>query len=132
MRLLGFAIGTVVVLASAIGFAAPDLPLSFGRSVSTPAGLYAIGALRIAIGLSLVFAARASHAPRTLRVLGVIAILGGISTPLLGVARAQAIVNWMASAGPPWMRLGAILGMGFGAFLLYVFRMRTPRKASGL
>ena len=48
MRLLGLVIGALIILASAISFAAPDLRLSLERSVITPAGLYAIAALRIA------------------------------------------------------------------------------------
>ena len=78
MRWLGLVIGALVILASAISFAAPDLRLSLERSVMTPAGLYAIAALRIAIGLVFVLAAPASRAPRTLRVLGLIVIIAGL------------------------------------------------------
>ena len=39
MRLLGLVIGALIILASAISFAAPDLRLSLERSVITPAGL---------------------------------------------------------------------------------------------
>ncbi len=70
MRLLGLVTGALLILASAISFAAPDLRLALERSVITPPGLYAIAALRIAIGLGFVIAAPASQAPRTLRVLG--------------------------------------------------------------
>jgi len=38
-------------------------------------------------------------------------IIAGLSTPLFGVARAQAVVNWLASAGPLLMRLDAVIGM---------------------
>ena len=69
MRLLGLVIGALVILVSAISFAVPDLKLSVERSAMTPTGLYAITVLRIAIGLVFVFAAPASRAPRTLRVL---------------------------------------------------------------
>ena len=68
MRWLGLVIGALVILVSAISFAAPDLRLSLERSVMTPAGLYAIAALRIAIGLVFVLAARSiagtADAPR--------------------------------------------------------------------
>ena len=104
MRLLGLVAGALLIVAGAISFAAPDLRLSLERSVITPAGLYAIAALRIAIGLGLVLAGPASRARRTLRVLGLIVIIAGLSTPLFGVARARAVVNWLASAGPLWMR----------------------------
>jgi hypothetical protein len=127
MRLLGLAIGALVILLSVISFAAPDLRLSLERSVMTPAGLYAIGALRIAIGLVFVVAAPASRAPRTVRVLGLVVIVAGLMTPWFGVARARAVVSWLASAGPLVMRLDACVGMVIGGFLVYVFRTPTRR-----
>ena len=127
MRSLGLVIGALVILAGAISFAAPDLRLSLERSVMTPAGLYAIAGLRIAIGLVFVLAARASRAPRTLRVLGLIVIIAGLSTPWFGVARARAVVNWLANTGPWLMRLFALIGMALGGLLIYAFRTPTPR-----
>ena len=130
MRSFGLVIGALLILGSAISFTAPDLRLSLERSAITPVGLYAITALRIATGLGLVLAAPASRAPRTLGVLGLIVIIAGLSTPLFGVARAQAVVNWLASAGPLLMRLDAVIGMALGGFLVYVSRdgqeARTP------
>jgi hypothetical protein len=127
MRLLGLVIGALVLLGSAISFAAPDLRLSLEGSVMTPAGLYAIAVLRIAIGLVFVLAAPASRAPRMLRVLGVTVIIAGLTTPWFGVARARAVLNWLASAGPSLMRLDASVGMVLGGLLVYVFRMPTRR-----
>ena len=127
MRLLGLVIGALVILGSAITLAAPDLRLALERLVVTPAGLYVIAVLRIAIGLMFVLAAPASRAPRTLRALGLIAIIAGLATPWFGVARAQAVLNWLASAGPLWMRLDAGVGMAMGGFLVYVFRPPTRR-----
>src|SRR6266481_4480704 len=56
MRLLGLMIGALVILVSAISFAAPDLRLSLEGSLFTPGGLYVIAGLRIVIGLVLVLA----------------------------------------------------------------------------
>ena len=126
MRLPGLVMGALVMLASAISFAAPDLRLSLEGSLMTPAGLYAIAAFRIAMGLVFVLVAPASRAPRTIRVLGLIVIIAGLTTPWFGVARARAVVNWLASAGPLWMRLDAGVGMALGGFLVYVFR--TPAR----
>jgi hypothetical protein len=125
MRLLGRVIGALVMLVSAISVTAPDLRLSLERSVITPAGLYAMAAMRIAIGLVFVLAAPASRAPRTLRVLGLIVIIAGVTTPWFGVTRAQAVLDWLDSAGPLLMRLDAGVGMALGAFLVYVFRTPT-------
>ena len=129
MRLLGLVIGALVILASAISFAVPDLRLSLERLVMTPAGFYAIAALRIAIGLVFVLAAPASRAPRRLRVLGLIVIVAGLTTPWFGVARSRAVLDWFASAGPLLMRLDAAVGMALGGFLVYVFRTPTRRTA---
>ena len=92
MRLLGLVIGGLVILVSGISFAVPDLKLSPERSAMTPTGLYAIAVLRIAIGLVFFFAAPASRAPRTLRVLGlvVIIIIAGLMTPWKASALARA------------------------------------------
>ena len=114
MRLLGLVIGALVILVSAISFAVPDLKLSLERSAMTPTGLYAIAVLR-------------SRAPRTLRVLGLVVIIAGLMTPWFGVTRAQATLNWVASAGPLLMRLDACVGMAMGGFLVYVFRAPTRR-----
>jgi hypothetical protein len=130
MRLFGLVIGTLVILASAISFAAPDLRLSLERSMITPAGLYAIAALRIAIGLVLVLAAPASRTPRTVRALGLIVIIAGLTTPWFGVARATAVLSWLESAGPLLMRLDAVVGMALGGFLVYVFRTPTRRATN--
>ena len=127
MRWLGLAIGALVILVSALSFAVPDLRLALEESVLTPTGLYAIAVVRIAIGLVFVFAAPASRAPRTLRVLGFIVIIAGLSTPWFGVARARAVVDWLASVGPWSLRLAAGVGMAIGAFIVYVFRTPTRR-----
>lgn len=128
MRLLGLVIGAIVLVGSAISFVEPDLRLSVERSLITPAGLYAIVALRIVVGVVFVLAAPASRAPRTLRVLGSIVIIAGLATPWFGVGRAQAVLNRLASAGPLLMRLDAGMGMALGGFLIYVFR--TPTRGA--
>ena len=127
MRLLGLLIGAVVILVSAISLAVPDLKLSLERSAMTPTGLYAIAVLRIAIGLVFVFAAPASRTPRTVRVLGLVVIIAGLTTPWFGVTRAQGTLNWVASAGPLLMRLDTVVGMALGGFLVYVLRAPTRR-----
>lgn len=128
MRLLGFVIGAIVILWSAISFVAPDRRLSVERAVMTPAGLYAIAVVRIAIGVVFVLAAPASRAPRTLRVLGAIVTIAGLTTPWVGVTRARALLDWLAGAGPLLIRLDAAVGIALGGFLVYVFR--TPTRTS--
>ncbi len=94
----------------------------------TPAGFYGIAAMRIAIGLVFVLAAPESRAPRTVRVLGLIVIIAGLATPWFGVARARAVVNWLASAPPLLMHIDAIAAFALGGFLVYAFRAPTQAE----
>jgi hypothetical protein len=128
MRWIGLVIGALLIFASTISFAAPDLRLLLERSVTTPAGLDMIAALRIARGLGFLLAAPASRTPRTIRGLGLIVIIAGLTTPWFGVTRAQTVQNWFASAGPLWMRLAAGFGMALGGFVVYVFRTPTRQR----
>src|SRR5438105_773325 len=114
MRLLGLVIGVLLLLGGAIGVAAPDLLLTLGRWVATPGGLYAVAGLRIPLGVVFVVAAPASRAPRTVRVIGVLVIVAGLTTPWFGVARSRAILDWWASGGPWAMRLAAGVAMAIG------------------
>jgi hypothetical protein len=131
MRAFGLTIGALIILAAAISFAVPDLRLALERSAMTPAGLYTIAGLRVALGVAFVFAAPASRTPRMIRALGLIVIAAGLMTPWFGVARAQAVAGWLESAGPTLMRLDAVIGMALGGFLVYAFRSpATVQRAS--
>jgi hypothetical protein len=121
MRVFGLVIGGTVVLVGAVLLAAPSVLLSLGPLVATPGGLYVIAALRIALGLVCVFAATASRAPRTLRVLGVMVVVAGLATPSFGVARTRLVFEWWTGAGPWFTRLVAGVLMAIGGFFVYAF-----------
>ena len=119
MKTLALLVALFVIAAGLTGVIAPDRLIAIGRQLITPTGLYVIGALRVAIGLILFLAAPASRAPRTLRVLGVIVMIAGLTTPWFGVERARAILDW-ESQGPQFIRIGAALAIGLGALLAFV------------
>ncbi|HEY2149274.1 MAG TPA: hypothetical protein VGH34_00620 [Vicinamibacterales bacterium] len=129
MRRIGIAIGALVILLGAFSFAAPGLRISLDRLVMTPAGFYAIAAERVVVGLMLVFAAAASRAPRTVRLLGLVLIIAGLATPWFGVARAEAVLNVFADSGAWLLRLDAAVGIALGGFLVYVFGAPARRTA---
>lgn len=79
-----------------------------------------MAALRVFIGLVLLGASSASRTPKTLRVLGILALAGGLATPLLGVERARTIMDWMLAPGLVVVRLGAVLALALGSFIIYV------------
>jgi hypothetical protein len=108
---------------------APSLLLDFGRSLLTQNGLYAVAAVRVALGLLLLFGSRASRMPQTLRVIGGVVILAGLLTPLFGVTRSETMFSWVSAQGPAFVRVIALLAIAFGAFVVYA---GTPRRSSAV
>jgi hypothetical protein len=122
-----FAIGV-----GTVGLVSPESLIAVGRYVATPIGLYAIGVLRVGIGLLLMLAAPVSRAPKTLRALGALVIVAGVTTPLFGVDRTRAILEWEAMQGPALQRAVAALPLAAGCFIAFaVAGSRRPRSGAG-
>lgn len=109
-----------------VGVASPALLLEFGQSLRTPSALLVAAAIRIIFGAVLVWVASASRMPRTLRVIGVLMIIGGVLTPVFGVERFQEILSWFSNQGPLLMRAWASVAVIFGLFLAYVVNAPRP------
>jgi hypothetical protein len=125
MRSLALLVGLFVMLVGITGVVAPDSLIAVARYVVTPAGLYAVGALRVAIGLVLILVASISRTPRTLRVVGAIVLVAGLATPLFGAERTQAIFDWELTYGTVLIRAGACLALIIGGFIAFAV---APRR----
>jgi hypothetical protein len=119
MRFLGLLVALFIALIGLIGLCAPEFLLAIGQYTATPVGIYVAAALRIGLGLVLVCVAPDSRAPRILRILGVIAIIGGMTIPFIGTERVQAILAWWSTQGSVCVRLGAGLALVLGGFIAY-------------
>jgi hypothetical protein len=122
-------IGAAVAGLGLFGLVAPSQLLEFGRPLLTETGLYVVAAVRVAFGLLLLFAARLSRMPRTLRVFGIVIIVAGLTTPLFGVERSVSMFNWLSAQAPALVRVVATLAMGFGALVVYA---GFPRRRSAV
>jgi hypothetical protein len=127
MRPLGLLVAIFIMLVGVAGVFAPDRLMTLARYAVTPVGLYVTAALRVGIGLVLILVARISRAPRTFRVFGVVAIVGGFATLLLGADRARAILDWQSSQGDVLIRVGAGLALAIGGFI--AFALSAARRA---
>jgi hypothetical protein len=120
-RIVGIALGVLIGAVGLIGLTTPSALLEVGRSLMTLNALYMVAAIRIALGAFLILAATSSRVPRTVRVVGAIVVVAGLITPLFGVERVQAVLNWWAHQGQLLMRAipgGAVV---IGGFLIYAF-----------
>jgi hypothetical protein len=125
VKALALLVGLLVVALGLVGVIAPGVLVTLGRHSVTPVGLYLVATLRIVIGLVLLGASSASRMPRTLRVLGILALAGGLATIFVSVERGRAIMDWMLALGLLVLRLWAVLAVAFGSFIIYAVVNRS-------
>jgi hypothetical protein len=118
MRFLAVLVGFFVMVVGVAGIAAPSALLRAAEYATTPIGLYAVAALRVGLGLVLIRVAPTSRTPQLLRVLGAIAVGAGVLTALVGVDRARAMLAWETAQGTTLIRLGALIALVFGGFIV--------------
>ena len=119
MRTAVLLVALFAIVAGVVGLVAPDSLMTIGRYVVTPVGLYVIAALRVAIGIVVIRVAPISRAPRILRVLGIVVIVAGLATPLFGVERTRAILDWEAAQGTNFIRAVASLLVAIGGLVAF-------------
>ena len=124
MKRVALLIGVFVMAVGVAGVASPSALMRAGEYAVTSVGLYAVAALRIGMGIVLVQVASTSRAPNLLRVFGIIAIAAGLTTAVVGVDRARAILDWESAQGPALIRCGAGLAFVFGGFVVFAVRGR--------
>jgi hypothetical protein len=95
---------------------------------TTPVGLYAAGALRVAMGLVVIFASPNSRAPKTLRGLGALMCMQGLAATVLGLERARAIMEWETIQGVVLLRVGATVALSAGCFMAFAVSGERPKE----
>ena len=119
MRVLTLLVAVFIMVVGLVGIVRPDSLITVGRYVVTPLGLYVVAAVRVGIGLLLMLVARISRAPRTLRAFGAVVFVAGLATPLFGVERARAILDWEATQGTALVRVVAGLLFAIGGSIAF-------------
>ena len=112
--------GAMVVCLGLAGLASPTRLLDLVSRAQTTLGLWLIAALRIFLGIAFWLAADASRAPLFLKGFGVLAFLAGIATPLFGLRRFAALVDWWRSLPDAVVRAWSVLVAVLGASLVWV------------
>jgi hypothetical protein len=122
VKALAFVAGLGILAVGEIGLLMPSTLVWIAQRFGTPLQWYAIGAVRVAFGVLLLSVAATSRAPRTLRVVAFIPLLAGLgalATPFVGVERARAILEWWSQLGPGYVRLSALSLLLLGGFIAY-------------
>lgn len=119
MKFLAILAGFFFVIVGIAGLLAPSRLVPLYQYLPSTTGLYSVAVLRIGIGLVLWRAASRSRTPKTLRVLGIVILIAGIMTPLLGIERTRAILEWSLAQGSMPMRLWSGVALILGVFVMY-------------
>lgn len=128
MKLFVMVFGLFITAIGILGMAAPAVLLELGRSLLTPIGIYVIALIRVCLGLLLVWVAPSSRAPTTLRIIGALAVVAGLITPVFGWERSLLVLDWWSNQGAVFMQIAMGLAIIFGLFLTYAVapRRRAP------
>lgn len=124
MRVPGFLVVALFLILGVIGLLVPNRLLEMARFTTTPNGVYVAAAVRVAIGAILWMVAAQSRFPKILRVLGTLALIGGIGTIILGSQRAREIADWVLANRTVIIRTFGVFALAIGSFIAYAISDR--------
>jgi len=119
---LAFVVALLILAVGAVGILVPSGLVWIAQHSVTSGAFYVIATVRIAFGLVLISVASVSRAPKTVRVLGYLILIAGITTALTGwvaIERARAIIEWWLQHGSGVVRLTGVLVLALGGFVAY-------------
>ncbi len=119
MTLVALIICLLFAVVAAVGVVSPPRLLGALRKLQTPGGLILLGIIRVLVGVAFLLAASASKAPGLFAIVGVIAIIKGVTVPLLGVERFRRLLDWWSARGSLLHRGWALLAMAISLALAY-------------
>ncbi len=113
------ALASLIVGLSVYGMLMPAKITVLVRSVIAGSGLWAAVSVRVLLAILLWFTAPLSHTPITFKALAAVVLASAVVLPIIGTRRLLALVDRLVS-WPPWiLRMQCMLGIAFGAFLLW-------------
>jgi len=94
MRIAALFVALFTIVVGIGGLIAPESGTEIRRLYfATPARQYSAAAVRVAMGLVVILSAAASRAPKTLRAMGTVMCLQGLTGTLLGPEHARAVMR---------------------------------------
>lgn len=119
MKIVAFFLSLFIAAMGALGAASPAMLVSALRRFASPAGIYALTAIRLATGTAYSLSASASRIPGALRTLGGLSIVSGVVTPLVGTERFRTLLAWWSARGISFMRAWSLAALATGLFLAW-------------
>jgi hypothetical protein len=127
MAFVAFILGSVTALAGAVGLVAPHALGAVVTALHGLLGLALAAAIRLVLGAAMFVAAPASRAPLAFRALGVVTFAVGLLTPLIGVTRFDALLDWWTTLDPLLARTWSACALTIGTLIAYGIIPRDAR-----
>jgi hypothetical protein len=129
LRFAALPVALFSIIVGIAGIVSPDRGMTVRRLYfATPGLFYAAVAVRCSMGLGLILAASNSRWPRSLRALGAVVCLQGLSATLLGLDHARAVMEWEGMQGNALLRAGAAVALASGGFILFALAKKPSAQ----
>ena len=129
MKFAALPVALLSILVGITGLVDPDRGMALRRMYFAASGpFYAAVAVRCAMGLGLILAASHSRWPKTMRALGAVVCLQGLSAVVLGLDRARATMEWEGMQGQALLRAGAAVALASGIFIMFAVTQGSIHK----
>jgi uncharacterized membrane protein len=120
MTALALILCAAIAASGVVVIAAPARAHELTRLFADKTGLWVAAGIRAVLGLGLLAAAGESKAPMVLRVLGLIILLLGVATPLLGLDRHRRMIDWWLARDQSIQIICGGSAFLFGVALIYL------------
>jgi hypothetical protein len=122
MTLLIIIFGALTLLAGIVIVINPEAIFGFLRNNLDKLVLHVLAvAVRLVIGILLIYQSNVSKFPFVIEIIGWLSIVAAIFLAVMGRRNFNRLMSWALSLSKPFGRVGGILAVAFGAFLIYAF-----------
>jgi hypothetical protein len=112
--------GTAIIVAGIIILINPETVFGLMRRKSESLGLHILAVVvRIILGVALILYAAESKYPTAISILGWISIVAASVLGIMGRANFRRLMSWALSLAPSFGRIGGLLAIFFGGFLIH-------------
>jgi hypothetical protein len=114
------AFSAVTIIAGLIILINPDMIFRLLRRHLESLSMHILAVvLRVILGLALIVCAAASKFPTAILVLGWVSIVAAAVLAIVGRRNFKRLMSWALGLAPHFGRIGGLLAILFGAFLVY-------------
>ena len=122
MTLLIIIFGFLTLLAGIVIVINPEVIFGFLRNNLDKLVLHILAVVvRLFLGVLLICQSNISEFPFVIEVIGWLSIVAAIFLAAMGRRNFNRLISWALSLSKPFGRVGGVLAVAFGAFLIYAF-----------